>query len=229
MFVKLKTDVNEIFVQALYTDDMPLLKTIIEGMKYTRINHLQSMFNAKSELGDFTPFEYACLHGNSTLATMLIDTGKVDLDRIGQCKWTPLHAAAYSGDLKTVQVLLNSCANCFARDENNNLPLDLTKDVDVQELLSQTMKRKNIEKFNEVIAEHQNKVEKKKERFQQRSKSCFANVSVIKMNELKTRLNERKQSTDELIKENGQFVSAKMSRWKTYSDLSLKAIFELTS
>ena len=221
MVVKLKTDVNEMFVQALYTDDMPLLKTIIEGMKYTRVNHLQSMLNAKSELGGFTPFEFACLQGNATLVTMLIDTGKVDVDRIGQCNWTPLHAAAYSGDLKTVQVLLNSCADCFSRDENNNLPLDLTKDVQVRELLSDKMKKKNLEKFQEIISEYQTSAEKKEDRFQQRSKSCFANVSVIKMNELKTRLAERKQSSDEFQKENGEFITNEMKRWKTCSDLSL--------
>ncbi|XP_066928839.1 protein phosphatase 1 regulatory inhibitor subunit 16B-like [Clytia hemisphaerica] len=231
MVVKMRSNMNEIFVQALYTEDMPLLRTIVEGLKYVRVNHLNSMLVAKAELGGFTPFEFACLHGNATLASMLIDTGKIDINRIGQCGWTPLHAASYSGDVNTVRVLVNSCADCFARDENNNLPLDLCKDENTRSLLLSVMRQKNLTKFNEIINEHEERLSKKQgHRHQQRSKSCFANVSAIKMNELKTQLIERKQSLWEFNMEGNKNIENQLRRWKTCSDLTMEVenLLEMT-
>lgn len=228
MVKRSRTDINEMFVQALYLDDMPLLKTILEGMKYTRVKHLQNMLVAKAELGGFSPFEFACLQGNASLATMLIDLGNVDVNKSGQCNWTPLHTAAYSGDLKTVQVLVNSCADCFARDENNNLPIDLTNNQRIRDLLLKTMKAKNMAKFEQILSDFNNNRLQREDRFQQRSKSCFANVSVIKMNELKTQLVERKQSSGEFTTQHGEIIKNELRRWSTCADLTLDNIFELS-
>ena len=238
VYMKGKSDMNEMFVQALYTEDMPLLKTIVDGLKHVRLNHLKSMLVARGELGGFTAFEFACLQGNATLASMLIDTGKVDINKTGQCGWTPLHAAAYSGDLRTVQVLINSCADCYARDENNQLPVDLSKSQEVQHMLHKTMKAKNLAKFNQIVREQSQKSDSTTtieqcdhNQQQQRSKSCFANVSLIKMNELKTQFAERKQSSSDFNSNNefGQFVEYQMKRWKTCSDLtSLENVFDMT-
>jgi len=228
MVKRSRTDINEMFVQALYLDDMPLLKTILEGMKYTSVKHLQNMLVAKAELGGFSPFEFACLQGNASLATILIDLGNIDVNKSGQFDWTPLHTAAYSGDLKTVQVLVNSCADCFARDENNNLPIDLTKDGRIRDLLTKTMKMKNMTKFEQILNDCKSSRLQREDRFHQRSKSCFANISVIKMNELKTQLVERKQSSGEFTKHHDELIKNELRRWSTCADLTLDSIFDLS-
>ena len=253
VYMKGRSDMSEMFVQALYTEDMALLKSIVEGLKYVRLNHLKSMLVARGELGGFTAFEFACLQGNATLASMLIDTGKVDVNRTGQCGWTPLHAAAYSGDLRTVQVLINSCADCYARDENNQLPVDLTNVQEVRHALHKTMKAKNLAKFNQIVAQQEqsctnlqssdktttttlqitNDNNQQQQQQQQRSKSCFANVSLIKMNELKTQFAERKQSSREFYDNSnnfGQLLEHQMKRWKTCSDLTTmeNVVFDMT-
>lgn len=262
VYMKGRSDMTEMFVQALYTEDMALLKSIVEGLKYVRLNHLKSMLVARGELGGFTAFEFACLQGNATLALMLIDTGKVDVNKKGQCGWTPLHAAAYSGDLRTVQVLINSCADCYVRDENNQLPVDLAKVQEVRHVLYKTMKAKNLAKFNQIVvtqqqeqtytdgkpstlqvtdnnnqSDHQQNNNNNQQH--QRSKSCFANVSLIKMNELKTQFAERKQSSWEFYNNNnntmsnnnfGQLFEHQMKRWKTCSDLTTmeNVVFDMT-
>lgn len=230
MVHKKRTDINDIFVQALYLDDHVLLKAILQGMKYTRINNLQAMMGAKDELGGFTPFEFVCLQGNSELATMLIDTGVVDVNKTGQNNWTPLHAAAYSGNSKTVQMLINSCADCFAKDDNNNLPVDLTNDTHIRNVLLDTMRQKNLKRFNEIVENESesNNTPRTKERHQ-RSKSCFANVSLLKLSEIKTQLMDRRNSNEKI--DEAQFsceIKLTLRKWKTYSDLTLESILDAT-
>ena len=124
------------------------------------------------------------------------------------------------------------------------------------------MKAKNLAKFNQIVvtqqqeqtytdgkpstlqvtdnnnqSDHQQNNNNNQQH--QRSKSCFANVSLIKMNELKTQFAERKQSSWEFYNNNnntmsnnnfGQLFEHQMKRWKTCSDLTTmeNVVFDMT-
>ena len=212
---------NNIFLQTLLQNDRVLLKTILQGFTRSRSpSHLKQLFKIKDELGGFTPLQYVCLQGNSVAASVLIDTGSVDVNEKGPHDWTSLHAAAYSGDCRTVQILLNSCSDCFARDENGNLPIDFANNLHIKDILQESMKKKNLEIFNELNNTYHYDTS---ERNYRRSNSCFPNNSYDRISNLKNKLHEDEFTTD--VESDDQTQLASLKKWRTYTNLASEFIY----
>jgi ankyrin repeat protein len=88
-----------------------------------------------------TPLHQAAHEGNVDVVKRLLSAGaevNVQEDING---WTPLHGAAYVGDVDVVKRLLSAGANPNIQDQDGEIPLDQTDDVDrtddeeIQELL----------------------------------------------------------------------------------------------
>ncbi|XP_057293839.1 protein phosphatase 1 regulatory subunit 16A-like [Hydractinia symbiolongicarpus] len=211
--------INKVFLQTLFQNDRVLLKTVLEGTTRTKSSCLKQILTSKDNLNGFTPLQYACLKGQAVTASMLIDTGSTEINDTGKYGWTSLHAAVYSGDFRTVQVLLQSCADCFAKDENGNLPIDYARDAETRKVLNKAMKRKNLERFNELQDDLEN--QSKTNRANRRSQSCFPNISLQTLHELKSSLSSEEEITSSVQQEKLRKV---LKKWKTYTDLSLQSI-----
>ena len=217
-----KRALNDVFTCTIFENDRVLLKTILESIKCSRSSHLKELLKTKEEFSGFSALQFVCLQGNSVTASLLIDTGSTDVDEKGQYGWTALHAAAYSGDYRTVHILLNSCANSFARDENGNLPIDFSKHAEIRELLTQTMKCKNEDLYNELNEQYNYSTTN--QNTYKRSRSCFPDVSLVKINELQNKIHRTNSYTcDDMYN-----LISSLRKWKTYANLTSENVLDLT-
>ena len=132
-----KQILHRVFMQAIRENDPALCKSLLDSVNLSRT--LRESLQSKNELGGFTPLQYVCFQGNSTMASILINSGSVNVNEKGEFDWTALHTAVFSSDITTVQLLLNSCADCFTRDENNKLPIDYAQNENIYKLLHKSM------------------------------------------------------------------------------------------
>lgn len=132
-----KQILHRVFMQAIRENDPTLCKSLLDSVNLSRT--LRESLQSKNELGGFTPLQYVCFQGNSTMASILINSGSVNVNEKGEFDWTALHTAVFSSDITTVQLLLNSCADCFTRDENNKLPIDYAQNENIYKLLQKSM------------------------------------------------------------------------------------------
>lgn len=132
-----KQILHRVFMQAIRENNPALCKSLLDSVNLSRT--LRESLQSKNELGGFTPLQYVCFQGNSTMASILINSGSVNVNEKGEFDWTALHTAVFSSDITTVQLLLNSCADCFTRDENNKLPIDYAQNENIYKLLKKSM------------------------------------------------------------------------------------------
>lgn len=132
-----KQILHRVFMQAIRENDPALCKSLLDSVNLSRT--LRESLQSKNELGGFTPLQYVCFQGNSTMASILINSGSVNVNEKGEFDWAALHTAVFSSDITTVQLLLNSCADCFTRDENNKLPIDYAQNENIYKLLQKSM------------------------------------------------------------------------------------------
>ena len=208
-----KESIRHLLIDTILKNDHILFKSLLDSINLSRT--LRELLHAKNELGGFTPLQFVCFQGNSTLASMLINTGRIDVNEKGEFDWTALHAAVFSGDVSTVKLLLNSCADCFARDENNSLPIDFAGNKKIYKLLYDTMIEKNTEKFQKISAGFKSK------RKGGRSISCQVGISTKDLTELKEDLlkNQRRTVINTSTSQELSELNI-IKKWKTHPDLT---------
>ncbi|EGT39709.1 hypothetical protein CAEBREN_00026 [Caenorhabditis brenneri] len=102
-----------------------------------------------------TPLYWAAHGGHTTAVKTLLEVPKVAVSVQNKLGDTPLHAAAYKGHVECVRLLLTASANPFVQNQDNKLPIDVTKDADIGALLDKAMKenRVNEDDFAEYLAD----------------------------------------------------------------------------
>ncbi|MBI3929073.1 MAG: ankyrin repeat domain-containing protein [Armatimonadetes bacterium] len=78
---------------------------------------------------ELVPILEAALHGNSAEARRLLeeDGGQVSVRNL--LGWTPLHVAAYRGDVEIAALLVAYGADVQARDLQGKTPLDVARSL----------------------------------------------------------------------------------------------------
>ena len=74
-----------------------------------------------------TPLHVACLEGNISLCTLLLDRGS-DVNAKGNCQRTPLHYAVYKGNTELCTLLLDRGSDVNANDGWQRTPLHHVQD-----------------------------------------------------------------------------------------------------
>ncbi|CAI2301656.1 unnamed protein product [Caenorhabditis sp. 36 PRJEB53466] len=91
-----------------------------------------------------TPLYWAAHGGHVAAVDALLKDSKVAVSVQNKLGDTPLHAAAYKGHAECVRLLLAAAANPFVRNQDQKLPIDVTKDADVAALLDKAMKENRV-------------------------------------------------------------------------------------
>lgn len=121
-----------------------LLKQAIEGSDFALLRIIIRMSPCvKDYLNDVdcngnTLLHRCCKNGDIRLTTVLVEIG-LDVNRPGEHKRTPLHLAALHDNITIVSLLLNSCADVFAKDIEGSRPADLCSDPRVRSTLLSKM------------------------------------------------------------------------------------------
>ncbi|KAF9100850.1 hypothetical protein BGX27_000227 [Mortierella sp. AM989] len=110
--------------------------------KYTALGDLETcrkLIEAGAEVNDrdyaeWTPLHEACVTGHEKVAELLIHH-KADVNARGGHMDTPLHDAAQNGHVEVVKLLLSNGANVLAKNAKGIIPLDVTDDKEVIDLL----------------------------------------------------------------------------------------------
>lgn len=84
-----------------------------------------------------SPLLQACLDNDIVRVEKLVYSGEV---RVAECRdnrgRTPLHLAAYRGNVNVISLLLEKGGDLWARDDNGNTLMHLCNHVDVIKLLA---------------------------------------------------------------------------------------------
>jgi ankyrin repeat protein len=113
----------------------------IEKQKVIDLNILNLLINENADLNaqgrvSRTPLHLAALFGLDNIAKLLLDTGRVDLDKLDNQKSTPLHLAASYGHLGVCQLLKDYGANLTLTDEEDKKAHELVqKNSPLEDLL----------------------------------------------------------------------------------------------
>lgn len=117
-----------------------LLKQAIEGKDFAMLRVIIRMspgikdyLTDTDEKGD-TLLHDCCEKGNLRLLTVLVEIG-LNVNTRGAQKRTPLHLASLRNNTPIVSLLLNSCADVFAKDSEGSRPADLCTDLKVRSML----------------------------------------------------------------------------------------------
>ncbi|KAF9353166.1 hypothetical protein BGX26_009036, partial [Mortierella sp. AD094] len=110
--------------------------------KYTALGDLETcrkLIEAGAEVNDrdyaeWTPLHEACVTGHDKVAELLIQH-KADVNARGGHMDTPLHDAAQNGHVEVVKLLLSNGANVLAKNAKGIIPIDVTDDKEVIDLL----------------------------------------------------------------------------------------------
>ncbi|KAG0001151.1 hypothetical protein BGZ79_005038 [Entomortierella chlamydospora] len=110
--------------------------------KYTALGDLETcrkLIEAGAEVNDrdyaeWTPLHEACVTGHDKVAELLIQH-KADVNARGGHMDTPLHDAAQNGHVEVVKLLLSNGANVLAKNAKGVIPIDVTDDKEVIDLL----------------------------------------------------------------------------------------------
>ncbi|KAF8959891.1 hypothetical protein BGZ46_001676 [Entomortierella lignicola] len=110
--------------------------------KYTALGDLETcrkLLEAGAEVNDrdyaeWTPLHEACVTGHEKVAELLIQH-KADVNARGGHMDTPLHDAAQNGHVEVVKLLLSNGANVLAKNAKGVIPIDVTDDKEVIDLL----------------------------------------------------------------------------------------------
>ncbi|CAO3567784.1 unnamed protein product [Mortierella alpina] len=110
--------------------------------KYTALGDLetcQKLIEAGAQVNDrdyaeWTPLHEACVTGHEKVAELLIQH-HADVNAPGGHMDTPLHDAAQNGHVDVVRLLLAHGANVLAKNAKGVIPIDVTDDKEVVDLL----------------------------------------------------------------------------------------------
>ncbi|KAF9965481.1 hypothetical protein BGZ70_004788 [Mortierella alpina] len=110
--------------------------------KYTALGDLetcQKLIEAGAQVNDrdyaeWTPLHEACVTGHEKVAELLIQH-HADVNAPGGHMDTPLHDAAQNGHVDVVRLLLAHGANVLAKNAKGVIPIDVTDDKEVADLL----------------------------------------------------------------------------------------------
>ncbi|KAF8924306.1 hypothetical protein BGZ58_001932 [Dissophora ornata] len=110
--------------------------------KYTAIGDLETcrkLIEAGAQVNDrdyaeWTPLHEACVTGHEKVAELLIQH-HADVNARGGQMDTPLHDAAQNGHVEVVKLLLSHGANVLAKNAKGIIPMDVTDDKEVSDLL----------------------------------------------------------------------------------------------
>ncbi|KAF9570766.1 hypothetical protein EC968_001416 [Mortierella alpina] len=110
--------------------------------KYTALGDLetcQKLIEAGAQVNDrdyaeWTPLHEACVTGHEKVAELLIQH-HADVNAPGGHMDTPLHDAAQNGHVDVVRLLLAHGANVLAKNAKGVIPIDVTDDKEVIDLL----------------------------------------------------------------------------------------------
>ena len=123
---------RQLLKQAIDGPDFALLRLII------RMSPCVKDYLTDKDQNGSTLMHRCCKDGNLRLLTVLIELG-LDVNVKGENKMTPLHVAAMQNHLQIVNLLLNSCADVFAKDFEGSRPSDLCSDPRVRSILLSRM------------------------------------------------------------------------------------------
>ena len=123
---------RQLLRQAIEGHDFALLKVINRMSPFVK-DYLQDKDKAGNNV-----LHRSCKEGNFRLATVLVETG-LDVNIKGERKRTALHLASLANDTNIVSLLLNSCADVFAKDDEGSRPVDLCSNAKVRTQLLRRM------------------------------------------------------------------------------------------
>ena len=123
---------GQLLKQALEGPDFALLRIII------RMSPCVKDYLSDKDQNGNTLIHRCCEDGNLRLLTVLIEVG-LDVNVKGENRRTPLHIASLNNHIQIVNLLLNSCADVFAKDREGSRPADLCSDARVRSLLLRKM------------------------------------------------------------------------------------------
>eukprot|EP00794_Sanderia_malayensis_P004788 gene4788-5415_t len=121
--------------QAIENSDFALLNIILRMSP----QQVKTFFNTDKDGDGNNLIHRCCQNGNHRLATILVELGDVDINVAGEKMRTPLHVASHANDASIVQLLLNSCADLYRRDDGGRRPVDLCTDPKVKMMLLRRM------------------------------------------------------------------------------------------
>lgn len=123
---------RQLLRQAIEGRDFALLKVIKRMSPFVK-DYLQD-----KDIAGNNVLHRSCMERNFRLVTVLVEIG-LDVNITGERKRTALHLASLVNDTNIVSLLLNSCADVFAKDEEGSRPVDLCSDTKVRTLLLRRM------------------------------------------------------------------------------------------
>uniref|UniRef100_A0A0K0DSU0 Osteoclast-stimulating factor 1 n=1 Tax=Strongyloides stercoralis TaxID=6248 RepID=A0A0K0DSU0_STRER len=88
-----------------------------------------------------TPLFWACHSGYDEIVELLLSIKNIDLNNKNKMGDTALHAAAWKGRGKIVEMLVENGADLHIRNNDNLKPVDLAKDVEVAAFLKIAMSK----------------------------------------------------------------------------------------
>lgn len=88
-----------------------------------------------------TPLFWACHSGYDEVVKLLLSIKNIDLNNRNKMGDTALHAAAWKGRGKIVEMLVEHGADLHIRNNDNLKPVDLAKDIEVAAFLKIAMSK----------------------------------------------------------------------------------------
>ena len=93
-------------------------------------------------LDGWSPLHISAYKGNIKIIYLLLNCKKINCDLVLPKLGTALHCACKNNNFKTVALLLHKC-NPNIKNENGLLPIDLTKDINIKNIINKSLNKLN--------------------------------------------------------------------------------------